>query len=191
MPIEPATSEQDLQRRYWRLAAVLFVRSFWPVLREVIALPEKAVTGEPAVARQIAGVTLRKIGRELLSVLLLIVTFIAVTLLSGVMLSLVVEPTMEAVIAFLYPQVDPDAASGLGLAATVHRDRYQEGDLADTIDGYDRRRAALRPYARQRSPQRWGEAAFYGWSEDKARQYAEPLRADFGAFVRAQGFRLE
>ena len=79
----------------------------------------------------------------------------------------------------------------LGLAATVHRDRYQEGDLADAIDGYDRRRAALRPYARQRSPQRWGEAAFYGWSEDKARQYAEPLRADFGAFVRAQGFRLE
>jgi hypothetical protein len=24
MPIEPATSEHDLQRRYWRLAAVLF-----------------------------------------------------------------------------------------------------------------------------------------------------------------------
>ena len=32
---------------------------------------------------------------------------------------------------------------------------------------------------------------FYGWSEDKARQYAEPLRADFGAFVRAKGFRLD
>src|SRR5262245_43534671 len=25
MPIEPATSEQDLQRRYWRLAAILFI----------------------------------------------------------------------------------------------------------------------------------------------------------------------
>ena len=48
--------------------------------------------------------------------------------------------------------------------------------------------APLSPPAR---PGRWGEAACYGWSEDKARQYAEPLRADFGAFVRAKGFRLE
>ena len=79
----------------------------------------------------------------------------------------------------------------LGLAATVHRDRYQEGDLAGAVDGYDRRRAALRPYARQRSPQRWGEAAFYGWSEDKARQYGVPQRADFGAFVRGKGFCLD
>jgi FMN reductase [NAD(P)H] len=36
-----------------------------------------------------------------------------------------------------------------------------------------------------------GEAEFYGWSEDKARQYAEPLRADFGAFLRAKGFCLD
>ena len=47
------------------------------------------------------------------------------------------------------------------------------------------------PIARQRAPERWGKAAVYGWSEDKARQYAEPLRADFGAFVRAKGFRLD
>ena len=32
---------------------------------------------------------------------------------------------------------------------------------------------------------------FYGWSEDKARQYAVPQRADFGAFVRRQGFNLK
>jgi nitroreductase/FMN reductase [NAD(P)H] len=31
----------------------------------------------------------------------------------------------------------------------------------------------------------------YGWSEDKARQYAVPERADFGAYVRARGFRLD
>ena len=59
------------------------------------------------------------------------------------------------------------------------------------IDDYDRRRAALRPYRRQRSVPRWGEASSYGWSEDKARQYADPARADFGAFVRAKGFRLD
>jgi nitroreductase len=79
----------------------------------------------------------------------------------------------------------------LGLDTTLHRDRYDEGALAAKIDAYDRRRAALRPYARQRNPERWGKAPAYGWSEDKARQYAEPLRADFGAFVRAKGFRLE
>jgi nitroreductase/FMN reductase [NAD(P)H] len=39
--------------------------------------------------------------------------------------------------------------------------------------------------------ERFGQAEFYGWSEDKARQYAEPLRTDFGAFVRAKGFCLD
>jgi nitroreductase/FMN reductase [NAD(P)H] len=79
----------------------------------------------------------------------------------------------------------------LGLEATVHEDRCTSEGLAQQIDDYDRRREGQRPYARQRSPERWGKAASYGWSEDKARQYAEPLRADFGAFVRARGFRLD
>ena len=79
----------------------------------------------------------------------------------------------------------------LGLETTLHEDRYRAGDLARELDAYDRRRERQRPYRRQRAPERWGEASFYGWSEDKARQYAEPLRADFGAFVRGKGFRLE
>jgi nitroreductase/FMN reductase [NAD(P)H] len=32
---------------------------------------------------------------------------------------------------------------------------------------------------------------FYGWSEDKARQYGVPQRTDFGAFVRGKGFKLD
>jgi nitroreductase/FMN reductase [NAD(P)H] len=79
----------------------------------------------------------------------------------------------------------------LGLDATVHYDRYAERDLAADIDAYDRRRNEGRPAWKQRNPDVWGESCFYGWSEDKARQYAEPLRSDFGAFVRSQGFRLE
>jgi len=47
------------------------------------------------------------------------------------------------------------------------------------------------PYGRQRSPDKFGRAEFYGWSEDKARQYAVPLRDDFGAFVRAKNFHLD
>jgi nitroreductase/FMN reductase [NAD(P)H] len=79
----------------------------------------------------------------------------------------------------------------LDLDATVHVDRYGERDDAADIDGYDRRRNQGRPPWTQRKPERWGEAPFYGWSEDKARQYAEPLRVDFGAFVRNKGFKLD
>jgi nitroreductase len=79
----------------------------------------------------------------------------------------------------------------LSLRTTVIENSYGERDLAKEIDAYDRRRAALRPYRRQRSPERWGEADFYGWSQDKARQYGVPTRADFGAFVRGKGFCLD
>jgi len=79
----------------------------------------------------------------------------------------------------------------LSLETTVHENQYKQRDLGAEIDRYDRRRAARNPYARQRDPGRWGEAPFYGWSEDKARQYAVPTRSDFGAFVRGKGFRLD
>ena len=82
-------------------------------------------------------------------------------------------------------------ARRLALDTTLHEDRYSAGDVVPKIDAYDRRRDLRWPYRRQRAPERWGTAEFYGWSEDKARQYAEPLRADFGAFVRAKGFRLD
>ena len=79
----------------------------------------------------------------------------------------------------------------LALDVTLHEERFDEGDLSHQIDAYDRRRAALRPYRKQRDSERFGVAPFYGWSEDKARQYATPLRADFGAFVRSKGFNLD
>ncbi len=79
----------------------------------------------------------------------------------------------------------------LPLDLTLHEERFEEGDLAAHIDAYDHRRAALRPYHNQREPERFGRAEFYGWSEDKARQYAVPLRSDFGTFVRSKGFRLD
>jgi nitroreductase len=78
----------------------------------------------------------------------------------------------------------------LGLSSTLHQGQYDEGDLAERIDAYDRRRAAIHPY-KPRDPARWGEVAFYGWSEDKARQYGVPQRKDFGAFVRKKGFNLD
>jgi nitroreductase len=79
----------------------------------------------------------------------------------------------------------------LSLDTTLHEERFEDGDLAAQIETYDRRRAVSRPYRNQRDLARFGVASFYSWSEDKARQYATPLRADFGAFVRAKGFCLE
>ena len=90
-----------------------------------------------------------------------------------------------------WPAETSGITARLPLGLTVHEERFDEGDLAAQIESYDRRRAALRPYRNQREPERFGQAEFYGWSEDKARQYATPLRADFGAFVRAKGFRLD
>jgi nitroreductase len=90
-----------------------------------------------------------------------------------------------------WPAEEGGITSRLDLACTLHEDTYDHRDFAKRIDAYDRRRDAARPYRKQRSPERWGTAPFYGWSEDKARQYADPQRADFGAFVRGKGFGLD
>lgn len=78
----------------------------------------------------------------------------------------------------------------LPLWATVHHDRFTDTS-EEIVDAYDRRRAAVAPIRTQRAVDAFGTAKFYGWSEDKVRQYAQPERADWGAFVRKKGFRLE
>lgn len=90
-----------------------------------------------------------------------------------------------------WPAQEGEITPRLSLATTVVENAYGERNLAGEIDAYDRRRVRLRPYRRQRDVARWGDAPFYGWSEDKARQYAEPTRTDFGGFVRGKGFRLD
>ena len=90
-----------------------------------------------------------------------------------------------------WPAEEGGISPRLSLGTTVHEERFAENDLAADIDAYDHRRAVTRPYRNQREPERFGRNEFYGWSEDKARQYATSLRADFGAFVRAKGFRLD
>lgn len=90
-----------------------------------------------------------------------------------------------------YPAEPGRITPRLSLGVTVHRDRYDESTLREKIDAYDQRRHAAMPYRRQRRLEQFGEVPFYGWSEDKARQYAVPERADFGAFIRKQGFSLK
>jgi nitroreductase/FMN reductase [NAD(P)H] len=90
-----------------------------------------------------------------------------------------------------WPSFEGVMSPRLGLDVTIHRDRYDEHGLADKIAAYDKRREAVQPYRSQRYVEKFGESAEYGWSEDKARQYSVPERADFGAFVRSKGFKLE
>jgi len=90
-----------------------------------------------------------------------------------------------------WPAEEGGISPRLPLTTTLHSERFDEGDLAAQVDDYDRRRAAARPYRNQRDAARFGRAEFYGWSEDKARQYAVPQREGFGAYVRAQGFHLD
>jgi nitroreductase/FMN reductase [NAD(P)H] len=90
-----------------------------------------------------------------------------------------------------WPARDGEVSLRLPLDMRVHHDRFDERNLPARLEAYDRRRAAVQPYRRQRDEPRFGRVEPYGWSEDKARQYANPERAGFGAYVRAQGFRLD
>ena len=90
-----------------------------------------------------------------------------------------------------YPAASGHISPRLPLDVTVHTDRYDETRLREHVDAYDQRRNANHPYGKQRRIKQFGAAEFYGWSEDKARQYAEPERTDFGAYIRRQGFSLK
>ena len=76
--------------------------------------------------------------------------------------------------------------------AVVHRDTYDDSGLDAALDGYDQRRHAARPIPRPYKPETYGEAAFYGWSEDHSRRLAE--RSDLAGlrvFLEGHGFALE
>jgi nitroreductase len=90
-----------------------------------------------------------------------------------------------------WPAAEGQISPRLPLEATVHENRYRSAGLAQSLDAYDRRRESLQPYEHQLQPDRWGVAAQYGWSEQKARQYSVAQRTDFGAYVRAKGFVLD
>lgn len=90
-----------------------------------------------------------------------------------------------------YPAKTAQPSLRLPLSATVHTDRFCDDHECDAIDAYDARRAEQQPYGQQRREDIFGKAKTYSWSEDKARQYHLSERADFGAFVRRKGFRLD
>jgi FMN reductase [NAD(P)H] len=88
-----------------------------------------------------------------------------------------------------YPAQQGFISMRLPPEATVHRDRYDDSKVAEAIDAYDRRRDARHSIKdRQKSPDVFGTAEFYGWSEDKARQAMTPEGVGFAAWLGAHGF---
>lgn len=91
-----------------------------------------------------------------------------------------------------YPAQQGFISMRLSPDTTVHRDRYDDSRLAETVSAYDRRRdARFSIKDRQRDPARFGQAEFYGWSEDKARQAMVPEGKGFAAYLRGHGFTLD
>ena len=91
-----------------------------------------------------------------------------------------------------YPAQPGFVSMRLPLEATVHIDRYDDSGLAEAVDSYDRRRDQRHSIAdRQRAPERFGTAPFYGWSEDKARQAMSAEGAGFATWLKAHGFTLD
>jgi FMN reductase [NAD(P)H] len=92
-----------------------------------------------------------------------------------------------------YPQGAGHVSLRLPRSVTTHRDAYDDSRLPQALDDYDRRRDARHsiPKEKHRSNAEFGEAAFYGWSEDKARQAAKAEGAAFPPWLRAHGFSFD
>jgi FMN reductase [NAD(P)H] len=92
-----------------------------------------------------------------------------------------------------YPQGEGYISLRLPRSVTTHHETYDDAALPAGIDDYDRRRDARHaiPKDQHRSNAEFGEAAFYGWSEDKARQAAKAEGAAFPPYLRTHGFTLD
>ena len=92
-----------------------------------------------------------------------------------------------------FPQGEGYVSLRLPRNTTAHDERYDDSALAADIDDYDRRRDARHaiPKEQHRSNAEFGEAAFYGWSEDKARQAAKAEGAAFPPYLRSHGFTFD
>ena len=90
---------------------------------------------------------------------------------------------------------DPDrpVVPRLPFDVRVQIDHYSDASFDRTFETYEELRDGLdgREDADQRDVERFGVVHPYGWAEDRTRQYSVPHRADWGTYVRRQGFGLD
>lgn len=92
-----------------------------------------------------------------------------------------------------WPSEDGHISMRLPPSVTLHEETYDDSAMPALIDSYDRARDARHatPRDKQRAPDIFGYADFYGWSEDKARQSAQGEGAAFPPWLRARGFTFD
>jgi FMN reductase [NAD(P)H] len=95
-------------------------------------------------------------------------------------------------LCFGYPSDSSHVSMRLPPSITVHTDAYDDSSAASGIATYDMRRESAYPTSRekQRNPPKFGYAESYGWSEDKARQAAEPEGQEFNDYLRETWFKF-
>ena len=91
-----------------------------------------------------------------------------------------------------WPAEKRDISMRIPNRLTVHENTYQETHMLEEMRQYDARREAVRPTPdeAQLHKERFGISTDYGWTEQHVRQYAVPMRTDFGQYIRKQGFDL-
>jgi nitroreductase/FMN reductase [NAD(P)H] len=91
-----------------------------------------------------------------------------------------------------WPRHENRISMRLPLTITVMQDRYRDENLFTQVADYDSRREKIdkTPDSKQRFVETLGVSENYGWSENRTRQYSRPARADFGSYIRRQGFDL-
>lgn len=96
-------------------------------------------------------------------------------------------------LALGHPAGEGEISPRLPLSVTVMENGYEDSDLEQQVADYDRRRDQQQPFdsGKQRYSDQYEDCSFYGWSEDKARQYSRPHRDAFGGYIRRQGFNLD
>ena len=92
-----------------------------------------------------------------------------------------------------YPVNDGYISLRLPSTVNVHVDRYDDTNLVEEINAYDKRRDARFsiPAEKQRQVEKFGVANFYGWSEDKARQVSNKERDQLGRYLVHKSFNLQ
>jgi nitroreductase len=77
--------------------------------------------------------------------------------------------------------------------AVVHWETYDDSDLPELVEGYDRRRHAKNPIPpeKQRHTDKYGAAEYCPWSENVTRQLSLPERPGFSAFLKSHGYDLD
>lgn len=83
-----------------------------------------------------------------------------------------------------FPVDTPPLSMRLPLSVTVHDESYQDEDLFNQVADYDLRRQQAEQSASG------DQAAVESWSDKRTLQYSRSARADFGRYIRDQGFDL-